>query len=173
MKPKLLKTYMDVAKRFAQNSHAKRLKVGCAIVKDNIIVPGYNGTPEGWDNNCEDKVWMDNGAGGWLSPEEIEAQWPFEGSHLDADGNTVQGRYKLVTKPEVLHAEPNALAKMLKAGMSTKDADVFSTHAPCLNCAKMLYQAGVRSVTYDEGYRDDAGIKFLKNSGIHVTQMDE
>lgn len=173
MNPKLEKTYMDVAKRFAQNSYAKRLKVGCVIVTHNIMVPGYNGTPAGWDNNCEDKVFMDRGAGGWLDPEEIEANWPYEGEYLNADGEMTKGRYKLVTKPEVLHAEANAIAKMLKAGFSSEGATVFVTHAPCLPCAKQLHGAGISRLVYGEAYRDDSGVKFLKNSGVQVAKSAE
>ena len=168
MKSKFKETYMDIAKRFAQLSHARRLQVGCVIVKDDIVHPGYNGMPAGFDNNCEDKVWMDRGAGGWLGPDEIEECWPFE-ERSDED-NAVIGRYKLVTKPEVLHAESNAVAKMLKAGMSTLAADVFVTHAPCIDCAKILAQAGVRSVTFGRQYRDSSGINFLKKTGVIVEQ---
>jgi dCMP deaminase len=131
--------------------------------------PGYNGTPAGWDNNCEDVQWCTGG--GWLSPEEIDEGWPYKGTYLDANGYEMQGQYRLKTKPEVLHAEPNALAKMLKAGMSTKDADVFVTHAPCIDCAKILSQAGVRSVTYGEAYRDNSGIDFLVKSGVVVEKF--
>jgi dCMP deaminase len=173
MTPKLNKTYMDVAKRFAENSYAKRLKVGCVIVTHNIMVPGYNGTPAGWDNNCEDKVWMDRGAGGWLDPEEIMMRWPFEGEQLDSDGVIVQGRYALKTKPEVLHAEMNAIAKMLKAGFSSEGATAFVTHAPCIDCAKALHGAGIARLVYGQQYRDDTGIMFLKNSGVNVSQMDD
>lgn len=168
MKLKFKETYMDVAKRFAKLSHARRLQVGCVIVKDDIVHPGYNGMPAEFDNNCEDRVWMDQGSGGWLDPEEIEKQWPFE-ERSDED-NAYIGRYKLVTKPEVLHAESNALSKMLRAGMSTLSADVFVTHAPCIECAKILAQAGVRSVTFGIQYRDNAGINFLKKTGVIVEQ---
>ena len=173
MKKKFVDTYMDIAKRFAELSYAKRLKVGCNIVKDDIMHPGYNGTPEGWDNNCEDRVWMDRGAGGWLDPEEITERWPFEGEQLDADGVTVPGRYALKTKPEVLHAEMNAIAKMLKAGFSSAGATVFVTHAPCMDCAKALHGAGISRLVYGQQYRDDTGIMFLKNSGVNVSQMNE
>jgi len=162
---------MDVAKRFAELSHGRRLQVGCVIVKDDIMHPGYNGTPTGFDNNCETVEWCSGG--GWLSPEEIEESWPYEGMYEDADGFKMKGRYRLKTKPEVLHAEPNALAKMLKAGMSTKDADVFVTHAPCMDCAKILSQAGVRSVTFGKHYRDNAGIDFLAKTGVIVELYEE
>lgn len=173
MKPKLNQTYMDVAYRFAQNSHAKRLKVGCVIVVNDIMVPGYNGTPAGWDNNCEDKVFMSSTAGGWCMPAEIEEQWPYVGEHIWSDGVTRPGRYKLVTKPEVLHAEMNAIGKMLKAGVSALGAAVYVTHAPCMDCAKALHGAGITRLVYGAAYRDDSGVKFLRNSGVTVTQMDE
>lgn len=164
---------MDVAKRFAENSYAKKLKVGCLIVTKDIMVPGYNGTPEGWDNNCEDKVFMHSSAGGWVSPEEIEAHWPYIGDHVGVDGRMVSGRYKLVTKPSVIHAEANAMAKMLKAGFSSKDADVFATHAPCLPCAKAMHGAGIARLVYGAAFSDDSGIKFLRDSGVIVTKMGE
>jgi dCMP deaminase len=173
MKSKFKKTYMDVAKRFAELSHARRLKVGCVIVKDDIMHPGFNGMPAGFDNDCEDKELMDKSAGGWLSPEEINEQWPYEGYFRDSDDNPIQWRYRLKTKPEVLHAESNAIAKMLKVGMNTLDADVFVTHAPCIDCAKILFQAGVRSVTFGEKYRDSTGINFLKKTGVIVEQFIE
>lgn len=164
---------MDVAKRFAQNSHAKRLKVGCVIVTHNIMIPGYNGTPAGWDNNCEDRVWMDRGAGGWLDPEEINMRWPLEGKQLNADGVTVSGRYALQTKPEVIHAEQNAMSKMLRAGFSSEGATVFVTHSPCLDCAKAMHGAGISRLVYGISYRDDAGVKFLRQSGVTVVRMDD
>jgi dCMP deaminase len=173
MNPKLNKTYMDVAKRFAENSYAKRLKVGCVIVTHNIMVPGYNGTPEGWDNNCEDRVWMDRGAGGWLDPEEIETRWPFEGEQLDADGVVMQGRYALKTKPEVLHAEINCISKVAKSTLSAAGSTMYVTHSPCIECAKSIFQSGITTVYYDTDYRSDDGIRFLKNSGVKVIKTGE
>jgi len=170
MKQKYIDLYMDWAERAAQLSHAVRLNVGAVIVKDDTVISyGYNGMPAGWDNTCEDKVW-DKGAGGWLSPEEIEAQYPYEGWHEEAGRNV---RYGLKTKPEVLHAESNDIAKLAKSSNSGLDADLFVTHSPCLDCAKLIYQSGIRRVFYNENYRDDAGVRFLEKSGIEVTQTQK
>ena len=159
---------MDWADRAAQLSHAKRLQVGAVIVKDDSVISyGYNGMPAGWDNNCEDKVW-DSGAGGWLDPEEFDAKYPYEGWHEEA-GRDV--RYGLKTKPEVLHAESNALAKLAKSSNSGLGADLFVTHAPCIDCAKLIYQSGIRRVYFNQNYRDDAGLNFLTKSGIEVNKI--
>ncbi len=161
---------MDWASRTAELSHARRLHVGAVIVKDDTVISyGYNGMPAGWDNNCEDIVW-DSGAGGWLDPEEIEAKYPYEGWHEGAQRNV---RYGLKTKPEVLHAESNAIAKLAKSTNSGLGADLFVTHSPCLDCAKLIYQSGIRRVYFNQNYRDDAGIEFLKKSGIQVEQLKE
>jgi dCMP deaminase len=170
MKDKFIKLYMDWANRTSQLSHARRLQVGAVIVKDDSVISyGYNGMPAGWDNNCEDKEWCS--AGGWLSPEEIEEGWPYEGTYLDADGNEMQGRYCLKTKPEVLHAESNAIAKLARSINSGDGADIFITHAPCLDCAKLVYQAGIKRVYFGTAYRDDSGVKFLEKSGVEVNQI--
>jgi dCMP deaminase len=170
MKQKFIDLYMDWAKRVAQLSHAKRLNVGAVIVKDDTVISyGYNGMPAGWDNNCEDKEWMDRGAGGWLDPDEIYERWPYV--EWNEDGEE-EYRYRLKTKPEVLHAESNAIAKLARSSNSGKDAEIFITHAPCIECAKLIYQSGIRRVYYNEEYRDDAGIKFLKQSGIDVKQTE-
>ena len=170
MKQKYIDLYMDWANRTAHLSHAKRLQVGAVIVKDDSVISyGYNGMPAGWDNNCEDKEWMDRGAGGWLDPEEIEERWPFEETS-DLDGEYI-GRYRLKTKPEVLHAESNAIAKLARSSQGGRDADIFITHAPCLNCAKLIYQSGISSVFYRNSYRDVAGIEFLEKSGVEVRKV--
>jgi dCMP deaminase len=169
MKQKFIDLYMDWAQRTSQLSHAVRLQVGAVIVKDDSVISyGYNGMPAGWDNNCENVEWCS--AGGWLDPEEIIEGWPYEGTYLDADGNTMQGRYRLKTKPEVLHAESNAIAKLAKSNNSGLGADIFITHAPCLDCAKLVYQAGIKRVYFNQNYRDDRGIKFLEKSGVDVIQ---
>ena len=170
MKEKFVNLYMDWAKRCAQLSHARRLNVGAVIVKDDTVISyGYNGMPAGWNNDCEDRVW-DAGAGGWLSPEEFEERDPYEGWHEEAQRNV---RYGLKTKPEVLHAESNAIAKLAKSNNSGLGADLFVTHSPCLDCAKLIYQSGIRRVYFGENYRDDAGIQFLTKSGIEVTQIQK
>ena len=163
---------MDWAERTSKLSHARRLQVGAIIVKnDSVISYGYNGMPAGWDNDCENVEWCS--AGGWLSPEEIEDGWPYEGTYLDMHGNEMQGRYRLKTKPEVLHAESNAIAKLAKSTNSGLGADLFVTHMPCLDCAKLIYQSGIGRVWYGANYRDDSGIKFLEKSGVEVKQIKE
>ena len=161
---------MAWATRTAQLSHARRLQVGAVIVKDDSVISyGYNGTPAGWDNNCEDVEWCSGG--GWLSPEEIEEGWPYEGTYLDSAGNEMQGRYRLKTKPEVLHAESNAVAKLAKSTNSGMGATMFITHAPCMECAKLIYQSGIGHVLYRDSYRDTSGVTFLEASGVKVEQI--
>ena len=129
---------MDWARRAAELSHARRLQVGAVVVKDDTVISyGYNGTPAGWDNNCEDTL---------------------------EDGT-------LKTKPEVLHAESNAVAKLAKSINSGSGADIFITHAPCLECAKLIYQSGIRRVYFGKNYRDSSGIEFLQKSGIEVNKL--
>jgi len=159
---------MKTAKVFAELSHARRLHVGAIVVKDDRIISiGYNGMPDGWDNKCEDKVY-DTGAGGWISPEEFDAQYPYTEYNEDAEESY---RYGLKTKPEVLHAESNAIAKLAKSNDSGLGADLFVTHSPCIHCAKLIHQSGIRRVYYGENYRDDAGINFLQKSGVVVSQI--
>lgn len=142
---------MKTAETFAELSHARRLHVGAIVVKDDRIISiGYNGMPAGWDNNCED--------------ESVELYSGHEG----AIHRTV-----LKTKPEVLHAETNAIAKLARSTESGLGADIFITHAPCLDCAKLIYQSGISRVFYGENYRDDAGVKFLRQSGLTVEQIEK
>lgn len=172
MKEKFKQTYMKTAKVFAELSHARRLHVGAIVVKDDRIISiGYNGMPAGWDNDCEHKEYMSGDAGGWLSPEEIYEQWPFEEEDIDPDLGYAR-RYALKTKPEVLHAESNAIAKLAKSNDSGLGADIFITHAPCIECAKLIYQSGINGVYYGENYRDDSGIEFLKKSGVNIEKLD-
>ena len=144
---------MKAAEVYSQLSSARRLQVGCVVVKDNTIIGiGYNGMPSGWDNDCEKKSYIN-----------IDAKWQY----LDEDGST----YSLVTRPEVLHAESNALAKIARSTNSSEGASVFVTHAPCLDCAKIMYQAGINSVYYRSSYRDTSGVDFLKECNIEVKQI--
>jgi dCMP deaminase len=144
MKEKFIRLYMDWASRVAEMSHARRLHVGAVIVKDDTVISyGYNGMPAGWDNNCED-----------------EFKWP--------NGHIAH----LKTKPEVLHAESNAIAKLARSSNSGLGADLFITHSPCLECAKLIYQSGIRKVYFGEAYRDDSGIDFLKKSNVEVVKVD-
>lgn len=169
MKQKFIDYYMKIAEVTAQLSYAVRLKVGAVLVRDNqIIGTGYNGMPSGWDNNCENKIW-DTGSGGWLSPEEIFEQYPYEEYNPDAERVV---RYNLKTKPEVLHAESNALMKVARSTESSMNATMFCTHAPCIECAKLIYQAGVTKLYYREQYRDDKGLEFLSKSGVDVTRHE-
>jgi dCMP deaminase len=147
MKEKFVNMYMDWAERAAQLSHAKRLQVGAVIVKDDSVISyGYNGMPAGWDNNCEYEVLVEE----------------------DNDYTT-----ELKTRPEVLHAESNAIAKLARSSQSGSNASVFITHAPCLDCAKLIYQSGISNVYYRNSYRDMAGLEFLKKSGIEVNKVGE
>jgi len=177
MKPKFQKLYNNIAHEVAKMSHARRLKVGAVIVKDDrVISMGYNGMPAGWENNCENKEYMSGDAGAWLSPEEIYQQWQFEETVVVANDNEsfeTTMRYRLKTRPEVLHAESNAIAKLAKSNDSGDGADIFVTHAPCMECSKLIFQSGIRRVYYSSDYRDDSGIKFLKQSGVEVIKHDE
>jgi dCMP deaminase len=162
MKPKMIDAHMTAAEVYAKQSSAKRLNVGCVIVKnDTIIGIGYNGMPSGWTNECEDKHYVGD-AGGWLCLEEILEQWPLEDD---------EGRYRLATKPEVLHAESNALMKVARSTNSSEGATLFVTHAPCVDCSKLIHQAGIKEVYYKNDYRDFKGINFLEKCGINVEKI--
>ena len=140
MKKKFIKTYMDVAESFAKLSSAVRLQVGAIVVKDDRIISiGYNGMPTGWDNCCEDIIRSD----------EV-------------------GFQVTKTKAEVLHAETNAVAKLAKSSESGLGATMFVTHAPCIDCAKLVYQSGIATVYYKNDYRSTQGIEFLTKSGVKV-----
>jgi len=146
---------MKTAETFAELSHARRLHVGAIVVKDDRIISiGYNGMPAGWDNNCEYEEYT------YDERDTVNGDWTY---------NTVSKKWsKLKTNPEVLHAETNAIAKLARSSDSGLDADIFITHAPCLNCAKLIYQSGISSVYYRNSYRDVAGIEFLEKSGVTV-----
>lgn len=165
---------MNIADLTSKLSYAKRLQVGAVIVKGNqIIGTGYNGMPTGWDNKCEDVEWMGIDAGGWLSLEEIIEGWPYEGEYTDRHGNVVQSRYRLKTKQEVLHAESNAIAKVSRSTESSDNATMFCTHAPCIECAKLIYQSGINTLYYRNQYRSEDGLNFLKQGGVNVHQFTD
>lgn len=140
IKPKFVKYFATIAEETAELSSAIKLQVGCVIVKDNrILSVGYNGTPSGWDNECEEVI-----------------KWP-------------NGDIKfLTTKPEVLHAEANALMKLCQSTESSKGATLFVTHTPCIECAKLIYQAGISQVYYINQYdaTKGCGQEFLEKAGI-------
>jgi dCMP deaminase len=127
--------YLRMAKIWAENSYCKRRQVGALIVKDNrIISDGYNGTPSGFENVCEDENNM--------------------------------------TKPYVLHAEANAITKVAASSNSSKDATIYVTSAPCIECAKLIIQAGIRRVVYSERYRVEDGCNLLKRAAVAVDFID-
>lgn len=135
MKHKFKRIHMAVAEQYARLSQAQRRQVGCVIVIDDIVVPGYNGTPPGWNNRCE-----------------------------TPDGSA--------TLPEVIHAEQNALDKIVRSTLSSEGASVFVTTAPCIECAKRLLGARVKEVFYRDVYRNEDGIEFLRQASIHVERID-
>jgi dCMP deaminase len=139
MKQKYIYAYIDVAKRFAELSSAKRLQVGAIIVKeDRIISIGYNGMPPDWTNECE---------------------------NVTEDGT-------LKTKPEVIHAEANAILKVAKSTQTCEGATLYITLSPCKECSKLIHQAGIKRVVYQLGYRDTSGVDFLAKAGVIVEQIE-
>lgn len=129
------RSYLKMAEVWAENSYCKRRKVGALIVKNNMIISdGYNGTPSGFENVCEDE----NG----------------------------------VTKPYVLHAEANAITKVAKSGNSSEDSTLYVTASPCLECSKLIIQAGIKRVVYKDAYRLQDGPDLLKKAGIEVEQVN-
>jgi len=153
MKQKFVDAHMAAAEVYSKLSSAKRLQVGCVVVKDNTIIGiGYNGMPSGWDNECE-----------VLIPEQ---------EIVDIESRSITYiEERLVTKSEVLHAETNALTKIAKSTNSSDGASLFVTHAPCLDCAKLIYQSGINSIYYRNSYRDEKGIDFLKKAGVIVEKV--
>ena len=144
MKPKFIDYFMKVAELTATLSYAKRLQVGAVIVKGNqTIGTGYNGMPTDWENTCEYTI------------------------------EDAMGYDTFKTKPEVLHAESNALMKVARSTESSEGATLFCTHSPCMDCAKLIYQAGIETVYYKETYRSEDGLNFLRKSGINVHQYTD
>ena len=129
------RSYLEMASVWARNSYCKRRQVGALLVKDRMIISdGYNGTPSGFENVCEDET----GA----------------------------------TKPYVLHAEANAITKVAKSGNSSDGSTLYVTASPCLECAKLIIQAGIKRVVYKDEYRLTDGIDLLKRAGIEVEKAD-
>ncbi len=127
--------YIEMAAVWAKNSYCKRRQVGALLVKDRMIISdGYNGTPSGFENVCEDE----NG----------------------------------VTKAYVLHAEANAISKVAQSGNSSKGATLYVTASPCIECAKLIIQAGIRRVVYRDEYRLTDGVDLLRRAGIEVEKVD-
>ena len=128
--------YLEMARIWAQNSYCQRRQVGALVVKDGMIISdGYNGTPSGFENVCED------------------------------DNN--------VTKPYVLHAEANAITKLARSSNNSEGATIYITASPCIECAKLIIQAGFKRVVYGEKYRLTDGIDLLERAGIEVVYLGE
>lgn len=131
---KIDRLYMRMAHIWSENSYCERRKVGALLVKDKMIISdGYNGTPSGFENNCED------------------------------DNNQ--------SKPYVLHAEANAISKVARSGNSSDGATLYVTDSPCMECSKLIIQAGIRRVVYDREYRILDGIDLLRRAGIQVVRQ--
>ncbi len=127
--------YLRMARIWAENSYCQRRKVGALVVKEKMIISdGYNGTPSGFENVCED------------------------------EGN--------VTKPYVLHAEANAITKLARSSNNSDGATLYVTASPCIECAKLIIQAGIRRVVYGEQYRMEEGINLLKRANIEVIYIN-
>ena len=127
--------YLRMASIWAENSYCSRRKVGALIVKDKMIISdGYNGTPSGFENECEDE----NGK----------------------------------TKAYVLHAEANAITKVAKSGNSSQGATLYVTTSPCMECSKLIIQAGIKRVVYANEYRVKDGLKVLERVGVEVVKMN-
>jgi len=151
MKKKWVDAFMDTAERFSQLSSAVRLKVGAVVVKDNRIISiGYNGMPAGWTNECEYIV------------DVVKTDPRYDYNHFTKE---------LKTKDEVIHAEANAIIKLARDGESGNGAILFCTHAPCINCAKLIHGAGINTVYYRESYRDTIGLEFLNKCEITVDKV--
>lgn len=146
--------YMAVAEASALLSSAQRRKVGCVIVKDgNILSFGFNGMPHGFDNVCEDNI--------IVTKEMINSGFTTKNI----------GELISITKPEVLHSELNALMKIAKSTQSSQDASLYVTMSPCIECAKIILQSGIKEVFYRQKYRIEDGINFLLKAGIKIEQI--
>lgn len=159
------KYYLKVAEVCAQNSVAERLQVGAIIVKDNqIISDGFNGTPSGFDNDCEYIIQRKTNCI-YLSYGEFCENGNEYGKLCDNCG----GKFDTVkTKPEVLHAESNAITKCAKYGHASNGATIYVTHSPCIECAKLIIQAGIKRVVYKNLFRSLDGINLLEKAKIKV-----
>ena len=154
------KRYLRMAKIWAENSYAIKRQVGCLIVKDNsIISDGYNGTPSGFENVCEDVTCMND--------SDCERKLLFH-KLPECDGCK---HAKLVTKPYVLHAEANAISKLARSSNSSVGATLYVTDEPCLECSKMIIQAGIRRVVFWRDYHDHSGKELLIKANIEVLQI--
>ena len=157
---KLDERYLAMAREWSKMSHAKRKKVGCLIVKDEqIISDGYNGTPSGFNNDCE----------------EVFYTCDERDFYKDQEWELDKGKekfLKLKTKPEVLHAESNALMKLARSTNSSEGATIYCTYSPCFDCAKLIVQSGVKRFVYNETYRNTQGLDLLKKAGVEIIKYE-
>ena len=145
--------YIKVAQICSENSKANKLKVGAIIVKDQqIISDGFNGTPSGFDNQCEDE-----------KHKKLDRCSLCSQEHCEGCDNI-----ELLTRPEVMHAESNAITKCAKYGKATLGSTIYITHTPCIECAKLIIQAGIKRVVYAREYRLSDGIDLLRQAGVKV-----
>lgn len=164
--------YMKMAEAFATLSYARRKQVGAIIVSknDQVISQGFNGTPHGFSNICEEILFADNVK---LNLDNDVEKFNAYADNLEAGTYEKMSEipYRLKTKPEVLHAETNAITKCAKYSNSTEGATLYVTLAPCLNCAKLIVQAEIARVVYKEYHNEDDGINFLKSCGVDVVEL--
>jgi|TARA_B110000495_G_scaffold202024_1_gene220947 dCMP deaminase len=145
------RTYLNMASVWSSLSKARRKRVGCLIVKDgSIISDGFNGTPRGFNNDCETMI-------------------PHQGKIvIDDEGDFVEGTYKLITKSEVIHAESNAIIKLSKSTQSSEGSTMYITISPCIDCAKLIIQAGISRVVHGGVYRSEDGLNLLSRANIQI-----
>lgn len=152
-----INAHLKAAKAYAELSYAIRAKVGCVIIRsDRIVSIGYNGTTSGRNNLCE------------YEEADFDAEDFFSGT----GSGYGSGKTKLVTKPEVVHAEMNAISFAAKQGTSTDGCSMIITLSPCYECAKTIVQCGIKEVFYEEEYRDTRAVDFLRECGIKVTKIN-
>ena len=150
------KRYLRMARIWSENSYAIRRKVGCLIVKDRMIISdGYNGTPSGFENICEDAICQ--------KPNDPYCPGGPECFNCEF--------VKLKTKPYVLHAEANASSKIAKSLHNSERATLYVTDEPCLECSKMIIQAGIKRVVFWRDYHTHDGTELLNRAGIEVIQI--
>ena len=158
--------YMQMAYQIAKLSYAKRRRVGCVIVKDTqIISTGYNGTPHGFENDCEEVKTKTQ------YYENPDIAITLTEDHGFTCENGCCTKDVQTTRREVLHAESNALAKISKSTLSSNGADLYTTTCPCFDCAKLIIQSGIKRVFYSEDYRDMSGVALLEKAGIETKEV--
>ncbi len=153
--------YMEMVNLIAGRSHAVRKKVGALAVRGrNVIAYGWNGTPAGEDNACENKIYMPRKKALFIGEYQPDPEdYPY------ADEN---GRFYLTTKDNVIHAEENTICKIAESNESSLGATMYTTLSPCIRCSRMMFSSGFTRVVYGEQYRDTEGIDFLKRKGVFV-----